>query len=101
MYGIGLATIGIVAAWRNSGEWIDLFKSGFLILGGSLSTVVGYYVGSRGVKDAEANAIQADLRAQAAERRLREAEEAPTYSEDIAYEDGMMEPEEYDEREAP
>lgn len=101
LYGTALATIGVVAAWRNSAEWIDLFKSGFLILGGSLTTVVGYYFGSRGVQDAEANAIRADLRAQAAERRLQEAEEAPTYSEDISYEDGMIEPEEYAEREAP
>ena len=33
--------------------WFDLFKNGFLFLGGALTTVIGYYFGSRGIQEAE------------------------------------------------
>lgn len=33
-------------------EWLDLFKDGFLILGGVLTTLIGYYFGNRGSESA-------------------------------------------------
>ena len=95
IYGCGLLGIGAVAAILEllglaSGTWFELLKSGFLILGGALSTVIGYFFGSRGIQEAEANAMHAEERAQVAEkeldnerterRRLQEAE-APTSGE--------------------
>ena len=44
-----LAFTGMVAALSDDGErgWIEIFKSGFLLLGGGLTTVIGYYFGTR------------------------------------------------------
>ncbi|MEN8178112.1 MAG: hypothetical protein ABFS39_05770 [Pseudomonadota bacterium] len=36
-------------------EWYELFKEGFLFLSGALTTVIGYYFGSRGTQEAEAS----------------------------------------------
>jgi hypothetical protein len=36
-------------------EWFELFKEGFLFLSGALTTVIGYYFGSRGTQEAEAS----------------------------------------------
>lgn len=98
-YALALACIGGVAAWRDSEIWIDLFKSGFLILGGALTTVIGYYFGSRGVQDAEANALRANERASSAELLLDQVRAAPTTREDPSLEEGMFLPEEYQEPE--
>jgi hypothetical protein len=49
-FGAALGFTGGVAAYRPEGDskdWLDLFKSGFLLLGGGLTTVIGYYFGSR------------------------------------------------------
>ena len=114
VYGGGLLGIGLFAALlalqgvAASDTWFELLKSGFLILGGALSTVVGYYFGSRGVQEAEANAKQAEERAQTAEselqrerseRRRLEEEEAPTYGEPLGGETGLIDPDEYKESE--
>ncbi len=56
----------------NGKIWFDLFKSGFLILGGALTTIIGYYFGSRGVQEAEASLNVA----------LREAEKAKEKAEE-------------------
>jgi hypothetical protein len=92
-YAVALILIGIVAAFKPSGDgdaWLDLFKSGFLILGGGLTMVIGYYFGSRGTQAAEergALALQEAQKAnEEAERervRVLELEElqAPTYEE--------------------
>ena len=57
LYASALLLIGIVAALKDDPQvsqvWFDLFKSGFLILGGGLTTIIGYYFGSRGIQDAE------------------------------------------------
>lgn len=94
LYALALTLIGIVAAIKDPPSdqvWFDLFKSGFLILGGGLTTVVGYYFGSRGIQEAEdrvAIALQEANRAkEEAERersRIKELEEiqAPTYDEE-------------------
>lgn len=83
--------------------WFDLFKNGFLLLGGALTTVIGYYFGSRGIQEAE---MSASIAQQEAERRAREAERAradlekertkikdlqsPTYDE-VTFEEGLEE----------
>jgi len=59
IYAAILLLIGIVAAIyersQTSGDhpWLDLLKSGFLLLGGGLTTIIGYYFGSQGVEDAQ------------------------------------------------
>ena len=86
---------------RGSEIWFDLFKSGFLILGGALSTVVGYYFGSRGIQEAEANAQAAGQRAKAAESELaaqkvetRQLQDrnAPTPTEEAETDGGLQIP---------
>lgn len=58
--GLVAIVIALAAVFRNQAlpdnPWFELFKSGFFILGGSLTTIIGYYFGSRGVQEAEANA---------------------------------------------
>ncbi|MDA0735137.1 MAG: hypothetical protein O2909_09975 [Chloroflexi bacterium] len=113
VYGSGLLGIGIFAAVLEllglaSGTWFELLKSGFLILGGALSTVIGYYFGSRGIQEAEANTRQAEERALAAEKELQSEreerrrlleEEAPTYGEPLGGESGLIDPDEYEDSE--
>ena len=57
----------------NAKDWFELFKSGFLILGGGLTTVIGYYFGSRGTDEATASAAAA-RKATERERQELEAE---------------------------
>jgi uncharacterized membrane protein len=62
LYGITLLFIGIIAAIKPlpSGQvWLDLLKSGFLILGGGLTTVIGYYFGARGIQEADERVVNA------------------------------------------
>jgi hypothetical protein len=56
IYGGLLIVICCVAAIKTGDDgkvWTDLFKSGFLILGGGLTTIIGYYFGSRGTQEAQ------------------------------------------------
>ena len=56
IYGSALLLIGIVAAFKKGDDgntWVQLLKSGFLILGGALTTITGYYFGSRGTQEAQ------------------------------------------------
>ena len=88
-YGAGLLLIGLVAAFLDdTGNWLDLLKSGFLILGGTLSAVVGYYFGSRGIQDAERRARIAE---DAATQRIRGELLADTSYEE--FDDEMIRPE--------
>lgn len=92
-YGAALILIGLVAAFKPSQDddaWLDLFKSGFLILGGGLTTIIGYYFGSRGTQAAEKRgalamqeAKKANEEAERERARVWELEElqAPTYEE--------------------
>ena len=82
-----LATIGVVAACKTGEEaaaWIQLLKSGFLILGGGLTTIIGYYFGSRGIQEAQDMAEQARARAEEQQREFDEfkREFSPTSDED-------------------
>jgi hypothetical protein len=79
-YGAALILIGIVAAFfkespEEAADWLDLFKSGFLILGGGLTTIIGYYFGSRGAQAAEEGRAQAEQKAQKAKDDAKEVEE--------------------------
>jgi len=106
LYALALVLIGIVAALKDDPQvsqvWFDLFKSGFLILGGGLTTIIGYYFGSRGTQEAEtrvATALKdldearADLENQ--QKKVRELSEkledkqAPTVNEETP---GIIEP---------
>lgn len=104
LYGVALLAIGLVAAYiegkdgSDSKPWLDLFKSGFLILGGGLTTVIGYYFGSRGEQQAQSNAKMARHEAEKALRELGEEKEkiwleqendAPTYDEESMNDDEL------------
>ncbi len=41
-------TFEIVNGQNVGKEWLDLFRDGFLILSGILTTLIGYYFGNRG-----------------------------------------------------
>jgi hypothetical protein len=95
LYALALLLIGIVAAAKKDPEssqiWFDLFKSGFLIMGGGLTTVIGYYFGSQGIQEAEARVATAQqeldqARAEMEKQRLKIEEftemQAPTFEED-------------------
>jgi hypothetical protein len=59
LYGICLIAVAVAAFSESPSSnrvWFDLFKSGFLLLGGALTTVIGYYFGSRGTQEAETTA---------------------------------------------
>ena len=54
---IGLIGTGAVSAVNNDSEWFNLFKDGFLILAGAITTIIGYYFGSK-----RTEIIESDLR---------------------------------------
>jgi hypothetical protein len=54
---IGLLGTGAVSAVNNNNEWFNLFKDGFLILAGAITTIIGYYFGSK-----RTEIIESDLR---------------------------------------
>ena len=88
VYSAALLFTGGVAAYKSSEQdnqaWLDLFKSGFLVLGGGLTTVIGYYFGSRGVEEAQKVAEDARKSFEETEADLEEArrEFAPTPDEE-------------------
>ncbi len=95
LYGVALISIGIGAYLNKDPDWLDLFKSGFLILGGGLSTVIGYYFGSRGTQMAEAGAEQVKKEAASSVAEIREIlsnleDELPTTDENT-----LISPDEY------
>lgn len=60
-------------------EWLTLFKDGFLLLGGAMTTLIGYYFGSKGSDQALMTAEQ--LKAEA-EKIVKEiGKQAPTTDE--------------------
>ncbi len=87
IYGVLLIAIGIVAAYKtgdDSKAWVDLLKSGFLILGGGLTSVIGYYFGSRGTQEAQevAEITRKELQKQLNEFSKFKTQFAPTDDED-------------------
>ena len=106
LYAVSLLLALLAAIYEDPSSnrvWFELFKNGFLLLGGALTTVIGYYFGSRGLQEAE---MSASIAQQEAERRAREAERAkadleplrkkikdlksPTYDE-VTLEEGLEE----------
>ena len=55
--------------------WEELFKTGFLLIGGSLTSVVGYYFGNQGIDSARRSAEQAQEMAEVAKREAKRAED--------------------------
>ena len=41
---------------EHAQKWLSLFKDGFLLLGGALTTLIGYYFGTKGSEAALENA---------------------------------------------
>lgn len=72
---IGLLGTGFVSALNNNSEWFNLFKDGFLILAGAITTIIGYYFGSK-----RTEIIESDLRRVKKEKnkavKARKAKEA-------------------------
>lgn len=72
---IGLLGTGAVSAVNNNAEWFNLFKDGFLILAGAITTIIGYYFGSK-----RTEIIESDLRRVKKEKskavKIRKAKEA-------------------------
>lgn len=109
IFGIGLLLSWVGAFWAHAGDetpWLEVFKSGLLLLGGGLTTVTGYYFGSRGAQAAESNAVQArkdakEAAAQLAETREREMMEAqaPSWDENALEDPDESVDEEDDENE--
>ena len=56
LFALSFLIIGYNASkGTDNNSWMELFKSGFLLLGGGLTSVIGYYFGSRGTQEAERN----------------------------------------------
>jgi hypothetical protein len=68
VYGFLLAGVFFVSWTINADTnfWTELFKAGFLLLGGALTTIIGYFFGSRAIQEAEDSAKKAILEASAA-----------------------------------
>jgi len=65
---------------KHAHTWLSLFKDGFLLLGGALTTLIGYYFGSKG---SEAALNSAEKYTKEAEKLITELDNAaPTYNED-------------------
>lgn len=47
---------------KANNVWFDLFKSGFLILAGGVTTVIGYYFGSQGTQEAQESQVKAEIK---------------------------------------
>jgi len=61
-------------------KWLDLFKDGFLLLGGALTTLIGYYFGNKG---SEAALKTAENYTKEAEKLINELDKAaPTFNEE-------------------
>lgn len=87
IYGLTLVSIGIIAATKagtDADVWVELLKSGFLILGGGLTTIIGYYFGSRGVQEAQdtAELARSELEKVNAQFQKFKREFSPTSDED-------------------
>lgn len=65
---------------KHAETWLTLFKDGFLLLGGALTTLIGYYFGNKGSEAALNNAEKYNKETQDMLSQLDDA--APTFSED-------------------
>ncbi len=67
---------------EHAEKWLHVFKDGFLLMGGALTTLIGYYFGNRGSEAALENAENYTKKAEALMSELDKA--APTYDENIS-----------------
>ena len=67
---------------KHAEKWLDLFKDGFLLMGGALTTLIGYYFGNKGSQAALETAENYNKEAKELVDELNNA--APTYDEDDA-----------------
>ncbi|MEJ1409134.1 MAG: hypothetical protein RPU60_02800 [Candidatus Sedimenticola sp. (ex Thyasira tokunagai)] len=103
LFSICLVLILLAGIWSGEpSEWREIFKEGFLFLGGALTTVIGYYFGSKGTQEAEASAAIAQREAERAKKEAEEEkmklakyqeDEAPTYDEQSLDEPVMLDEE--------
>jgi hypothetical protein len=72
-----------LAQWHNNGteknEWIDVYKSGFLLLGGGVTTAVGYFFSSGNQEETQKRTVEAIKEFQGPDAHL--TEEQPTTDE--------------------
>lgn len=74
------STLACDAENANCNEpWLALFKDGFLLLGGALTTLIGYYFGSKGSDQALMTAEQLKEKAEKIANEL--VQQAPTTDE--------------------
>ena len=75
--GISFAALMSFLEWRrNDGAddfWAELFKTGFLLIGGAFTSIVGYYFGSAGAEEARAQADRAKAEAEKAQLEAKSA----------------------------
>jgi len=88
---IGTFVASVFLDTTRASQFVEMFKSGFLLLGGAVTTIIGYYFGSRRTQQAQSAAVHAVREASAAkaeaEMQRRKADElradlnAPTRDE--------------------
>jgi hypothetical protein len=61
-----LVMVGAAAIALDSPTWFELLKAGFYVLGASVTTVIGYYFGSKGAQEREARALEREAEAEEA-----------------------------------
>ncbi len=90
LFALSLLAILVTAITKPSGGslWFELFKEGFLFLSGALTTIIGYYFGSRGTQEAEKSAAialaEANRLKAEAEKERKDIEELQEFIEDEA-----------------
>jgi hypothetical protein len=68
LFATSLLLAAIAAAFSDptlAEKWLEIFKSGFLLLGGGLTTITGYYFGSRQTRQAVSQGAEMDKQAMA------------------------------------
>lgn len=73
----GLLIALLVVAYHEEKEvngWLDLFKSGFILLGGAFTTFMGYYFGAKSGENAMEQAYQREKKTIEKEKELVEKE---------------------------
>jgi hypothetical protein len=81
-----LVFAGLVGAFKTSPAdqaWVELFKSGFLLLGGGLTTVIGYYFGAKETQKAVDSERKAQQQRAAGQPDATTTEASPTQDETI------------------
>lgn len=59
---VWVLSIAAAAGTANADKWIDVFKSGFLLLGGGVTTLIGYYFATKGTADTATRVAETVIR---------------------------------------